>query len=255
LLLLHRRPARRKRKWLLLRLEVNQNTWLLFNGAARARFGRAPQVIIMATVTLRLICDRAAAASFSVMAGDGWFRVAITVPAFDSRTGPLVAKAKATLVFLGGAHPPRVVIDGPDAPDDTENVGRFIADTWAAWECPAEAAMTPVGAGAASAARPLFGATEPAARPHFGATEPAPRPNFNATEPAPMRGADGLVEKMVETLRTYVGQFGAAPDFAAGRPKDRMKAYNYIRATAAAPTAPDAVVEEVRRRLASSLPK
>lgn len=61
-----------------------------------------------------------------------------------------------------------------------------------------------------------------------------------------------IVAQMVQTVQSYVEEFGAAPNFSAQQYRIREKVYNYIRSVTAMPRANDATVEQVRMRLAIS---
>lgn len=246
----------------------------------------------MTDITLRVICDRAAAASFGLIFGAGWARVLVTVPPpadWHATVSPFLRTAKVVLDSLGviPALPPRprVFIEGPDAPTDTADSYGIVFRAWVV-VLRGETAQTgdppvpgPQPPAHAAGQAPLFGAlptAQPQPQPQSQPQPPPQQPAANTPPPGlpaqSGRGGSGvrlqaaaaaadadrraapnerLVVKMVETVKTYIKEYGAAPDFHSTKPSAREKAYNYIRSTSANQGASDAVVEEVRRRLAA----
>jgi hypothetical protein len=224
----------------------------------------------MTDVTLRVNCDHASSPRFSLTFGGGWARVAVTLPPpadWNTALPPFLRASKAVLDALGVVPlplpKPRVFVGGPDAPADVTDAYGAVFRAWAAIlrgdgaNGPAAGAEAPPRG---EAQRPEENpSTQFTALPPLSALpRPQPSPRLYVpgaalgAPPCPSPSAEAhLVEQMVMTLRTYMGQYGAAPDFRATKTSARGKAYNYIRSTTAQMGASDAVVEEVRRRLAS----
>jgi hypothetical protein len=222
----------------------------------------------MTNVLLRITCDYGASPNFGVTLGVGWARVHLCLPPpadWVAAVTPSLQTSKAMLDFVGVAAGlpvrPRVVIDGPDAPTGVAEVDDAICrvfNVWASLLRPASALPTPAPTQPSQPTpttphTPLrleparAGPSEPSGR---GRVSSAATATATSTVTAVSKCADdATVRKMVETIQTYVEQYGAAPDFRSGKPAAREKAYNYIRSTCADMRASDEVVEAVRRRL------
>jgi hypothetical protein len=241
---------------------------------------------VMTAVTVCLIFDRAAAPSLGVTVGPGWARVTVTSanpapgwgavlpPSFRTVINMLVAAAVTVPVSmphlsLGGIDAP---VPGSDADRDTRDsvqtawgvAAREVAARLAR-ELALEAELPGAGfSGFAAGQESPSEEPEPAETVAAGPAENAvaaalaplrlaPNPGSREGRGAPSRARAAraeteLVDSMVATIKSYMKTYGAAPDF--GSPSSREKAYNYIRSTAAQPTASPAVLEKVRQRLA-----
>jgi len=215
----------------------------------------------MTDITLRVSCDRAAAVSFSVALGGGWARVVFCTPPvadWAAHLTPLLGAAKAMLdavsAFVAVGRT-RVFVEGPDAPADPTDLTDLVVRTWLV----VTRGEGPPSPDPAQPATPVPAAAAPAPNASRVSWQPpavAPSTNPVQSGGGARRGGqrpevdERTVAAMVNTVRTYVGQYGAAPDFRAEKAAAREKVYNYIRSTTARQQAPDALVEAVRRRLA-----
>ena len=233
-------------------------------------------------VSLQVTYDRAVAPQSSLTFGAGWARARLHTPPLpdwkpggESAVETLMQLLSLQIQLRGESTKlstldSSVCLDGFDCPvgDGHAALLAQIRETWRATAASAEARRAQRGPiapaspqlpGSAPPARwslepgPAILAAPPDARgPSYTPPVAAPRVLLQSAPPAVGQSPnDRLVETMVRTIRQYRATYGAAPNFSDNKASVREKAYNYIRSTAAQPTASEQVVEAVRRRLAA----
>lgn len=199
--------------------------------------------VVMTSITV--YCDNSAAPHCTISMGADWTRVAVYASPGEiimrlTRELPRVRAMLATLATTGS--PPRgdadhttIHISGPDA--DLADYSLARSEVLRIWGAAQPGAHQGADKAASDGATGLsMGSKDP---------EPAEPPNMALDDGTLVHEIAGRV--MAQARRNTL----ATPDFTATRAGARVKAYNYIRSTAAAPLASDGVVEAVRKLLAS----
>jgi hypothetical protein len=220
------------------------------HGPLRKGLGSPSEGLAVAELKIWITFDRAAPWQLGITSGSGWARVAVNAPASacaqesatEKRLVKYVRAALETLSnLLPAAYAVQTVVGGPDAPSDSEAFRLRLheccvgaSDSSTSPTLPRQTFASPVSISLLGRRNPSSGSSSPEQR-HSSAA-PAAHPQ------------EALIRQMCYTVQQHVTTFGAAPSFRASAAKGR--AHNFIRSVAAAPTAADDIVEEVRRRLA-----